>query len=150
MTEHVGPLRSARCVHGERGHRQVAYGRDEQGAPRASAAAAYPAGMNAALARALLSAGEEAARARHAATGGDVSGGRVADGPGLSAPIRAAIEAARARPPPFASLRNLEPEHEATLEIEELPGDIRAPQPREPTGKRRRERKRKPLPRAAG
>eukprot|EP00965_Chrysotila_dentata_P033708 1121668-Pleurochrysis_carterae.AAC.1 len=105
--------------------------------------------MNAALARVLLSAGAAAALARRAAAGGDISGGRVADGPGLSASIRAAIEAARVRLPPFASLRNLAPEDEAALAIEELPGDIRAPQPREPVGKRRRERKRKRLPRVA-
>eukprot|EP00965_Chrysotila_dentata_P063847 2115889-Pleurochrysis_carterae.AAC.2 len=103
--------------------------------------------MNVALSRALLDGGTAAARARRAAIQTDISGGRVVDWPGLSATKRAAIEAARARPPPFASLRNLAPEDEAILATEELPGDLRAPQPRLPTGKRRRERKRKRLPR---
>eukprot|EP00965_Chrysotila_dentata_P017434 579258-Pleurochrysis_carterae.AAC.1 len=99
MAEHAEPLREARCAHREHGHPQVAYGRDEWGRARAGAAAAYPPGMNVALARMLLSAGAAAAQARRAATGGNISGGRVADGPGLSASIRAAIEAARVRPP---------------------------------------------------
>eukprot|EP00965_Chrysotila_dentata_P012145 398425-Pleurochrysis_carterae.AAC.1 len=95
MAEFVGHLRTAQCVHGGRGHHQVAYGRDEQGKARATAAAAYPAGMNTALAHALLDGGASAARARRAATQADIRGGRLADGPGLSASIRAAIEAAR-------------------------------------------------------
>eukprot|EP00965_Chrysotila_dentata_P130190 4304538-Pleurochrysis_carterae.AAC.1 len=54
MEPHVQRLRGARCTHGAKRHDEVAHGRDEHGAARAAAAAAYPRGMNEALADALL------------------------------------------------------------------------------------------------
>eukprot|EP00965_Chrysotila_dentata_P027310 907296-Pleurochrysis_carterae.AAC.1 len=61
-------LRKAQCTHGAMGHREVAHGRDDSGRARATAAAAYPADMNVALAEALLAgaAGVDAARAERA------------------------------------------------------------------------------------
>eukprot|EP00965_Chrysotila_dentata_P202668 6181238-Pleurochrysis_carterae.AAC.2 len=56
------------------------------------------------------------------------------------------IEEARVAPPAFASLRNLAAEAPGALVREPRPGDLWAPQPTEPTGKRRRARARKPLP----
>eukprot|EP00965_Chrysotila_dentata_P089989 2969885-Pleurochrysis_carterae.AAC.1 len=53
---HAGALEAAACTHGEDGHAQVAHGRDAAGRARATAAAAYPPQMNAALAEALLAA----------------------------------------------------------------------------------------------
>eukprot|EP00965_Chrysotila_dentata_P123887 4094889-Pleurochrysis_carterae.AAC.1 len=44
------PFAEARCTHGPEGHDEVAHGRDEGGRARAARAAAYPPGMNAALA----------------------------------------------------------------------------------------------------
>eukprot|EP00965_Chrysotila_dentata_P158619 5239137-Pleurochrysis_carterae.AAC.5 len=103
--------------------------------------------MNVAIARAMHRAAEAAAAARERVARGEIHGGRVADGPGLSPFIRMAIAEARACPLPVASLRNLAAEEERRLAIEALPGDLREPQPRKPQGKRRRNRKRKALPR---
>eukprot|EP00965_Chrysotila_dentata_P007481 242762-Pleurochrysis_carterae.AAC.1 len=80
--------------------------------------------MNVALAEALLAAAgvERSGAGEPTATGasGDgieepVDGGRIADGPGLSAFVRARVETARATPPRFTSLRNLAPESPAAV-----------------------------------
>eukprot|EP00965_Chrysotila_dentata_P003241 105129-Pleurochrysis_carterae.AAC.3 len=73
---------------------------------RAAAAAAYPARMNEAVAKVLMSsaAGVEATRATMDAMA--VQGGRVADGPRLTPSIRRHVDAARNTPPAFAFLRN--------------------------------------------
>eukprot|EP00965_Chrysotila_dentata_P106292 3510654-Pleurochrysis_carterae.AAC.1 len=72
---------AVRCVHGERGHAEVAHGRDAEGRPRAARTAAYPARMNDALAELLAeevaSEGGGEADAQPGGLGGPVDGGRV-------------------------------------------------------------------------
>eukprot|EP00965_Chrysotila_dentata_P148324 4896727-Pleurochrysis_carterae.AAC.1 len=78
---------------------------DAAGRSRAEAAAAYPRQMNMAIAEALLAAVEGQHRDAGVATEAaalrtetvpeaEVDGGRVTDGPGLSAYVRARVEAA--------------------------------------------------------
>eukprot|EP00965_Chrysotila_dentata_P184023 6076285-Pleurochrysis_carterae.AAC.1 len=96
---HLNGLKAAKCTHGEDGHTQVAHGRDATGRARATAAAAYPPQMNVALAEALLAAagidhnGDAGEPTGIGATGHGteepVDEGRIADGPGLSAFVRA-------------------------------------------------------------
>eukprot|EP00965_Chrysotila_dentata_P033623 1119544-Pleurochrysis_carterae.AAC.1 len=50
---HLAALAGARCTHGTEAHPEVAYGRDQAGRALAAQAAAYPRGMNEALAAAL-------------------------------------------------------------------------------------------------
>eukprot|EP00965_Chrysotila_dentata_P048419 1606249-Pleurochrysis_carterae.AAC.1 len=50
-------------------------------------------------------------------------GGKLAQGASLAGDVRAAVEAARREPAPFASMRNREPTDEAGLAVEPLPGD---------------------------
>eukprot|EP00965_Chrysotila_dentata_P187398 6172105-Pleurochrysis_carterae.AAC.1 len=144
---HAAPLAAAQCTHGASGHDGVAYGRDEHGAPRARAAAAYPAGMNIAIANMLLSAtaDQEPAAQRHMARL-DATGGRVGDGPSLSASIRARIAEARTAPPAFASLRNLAPEDANALAAEPMPDGLLELQPAEPPRKSKRAKRRRALP----
>eukprot|EP00965_Chrysotila_dentata_P170427 5625295-Pleurochrysis_carterae.AAC.1 len=80
--------------------------------------------MNAVLAEALLaSAAHDADPTGHEAhgaapTGGTATaadGGRIADGPWLSAYLRGRVDAARTTPPRFASLRNLAAESPEAL-----------------------------------
>eukprot|EP00965_Chrysotila_dentata_P244268 6205870-Pleurochrysis_carterae.AAC.1 len=99
LEAHVRRLREARCTHGVDGHPAVAHGRDEHGAARAAATAAYPAGMNEAIADALISGVEGVESARQTRATAEVVGGRVADGPRLTPSIRARVEAARETPP---------------------------------------------------
>eukprot|EP00965_Chrysotila_dentata_P006163 201204-Pleurochrysis_carterae.AAC.1 len=58
-----------------------------------------------------------------------VTGGRVRDGRGLTPFLRDAVEDARARPSPFASLRNLVAEEDSALAGEPMPGHLRDTQP---------------------
>eukprot|EP00965_Chrysotila_dentata_P208156 6184552-Pleurochrysis_carterae.AAC.1 len=78
-----------------------------------------------------------------------VRGGKLAQGASLAGDVRAAVEAARREPAPFASMRNREPADEAGLAVEPLPGDLFAPQPTAREGKRARAKARRPLPRDA-
>eukprot|EP00965_Chrysotila_dentata_P158904 5248971-Pleurochrysis_carterae.AAC.1 len=55
---------------------------------------------------------------------GDVTGGRVADGPHFTPSIRARIAATRATPPAFASLRNLAPMSRSKLATEPMPSGL--------------------------
>eukprot|EP00965_Chrysotila_dentata_P126844 4195782-Pleurochrysis_carterae.AAC.1 len=72
----MGELLAAQCTHGGDRHPEVAYGRDQAGRALAAQAAAYPYGMNEALATALVGAlaGEREQGAGHAgAAAQDVS-----------------------------------------------------------------------------
>eukprot|EP00965_Chrysotila_dentata_P092944 3068854-Pleurochrysis_carterae.AAC.1 len=144
----LGALREAQCTHGADKHPEVAYGRDQAGRAMAAQSAAYPQGMNDALAEALASAAGGAPRDG----GGEVPdggggqrgglrhepGGRLVEGAELAGGVRATVAAARLAPAPFASTRNLEPEEGSCLAREALPGDLREPQPLAREGKRAR------------
>eukprot|EP00965_Chrysotila_dentata_P069322 2290571-Pleurochrysis_carterae.AAC.1 len=96
LSQRLDELERARCVHGTDTHPEVAYGRDQAGRAIAAQTAAYPRGMNEALAEALagaLRAREaepgQAARADAAAVAPDGEraterGGRIAQGADLA------------------------------------------------------------------
>eukprot|EP00965_Chrysotila_dentata_P138550 4583012-Pleurochrysis_carterae.AAC.1 len=90
---HAGRLRSAQCTHSTGGHDAVAYGRDADGRSRAKAAAAYPPPLNHAQADMLAAAaGSSIGATRPGAAGADAAdGGRITDGPQLSAYVRAHV-----------------------------------------------------------
>ena len=111
------------CAHGFGKHQDVAYGRDELGAAKSARAAAYPEGMNQAIAALVV-----AFQARRAQPDGPPGVGRAADGPRLSPAIRTACEAAASHPARFSSLRNLRPASDAELRAEPLP-ELHPPEP---------------------
>eukprot|EP00965_Chrysotila_dentata_P229091 6196971-Pleurochrysis_carterae.AAC.2 len=123
----VTAFRAARCTHGVAGHAAVAHVRSANGAARAAEAAAYPEGMDEALADALLGAAAAAAVAGRAWRA-------------LFKFVRAAVDEARLRPPSFASFRNSETAPAAAVVAEAFPGDLRDTQP----GGVYRPRKRRP------
>eukprot|EP00965_Chrysotila_dentata_P159061 5254754-Pleurochrysis_carterae.AAC.1 len=74
----------------------------------------------------------------------------MGDGHGLTPSLRAQIEAARARPSPFASFRNLVlAEDGGRLAREPLPADLRDPRAGASAAKRARVANRRRLPAAA-
>eukprot|EP00965_Chrysotila_dentata_P032763 1091646-Pleurochrysis_carterae.AAC.1 len=113
----VGRLQEARCEHGAGTHPEVAYGRDQAGRAMAAQSAAYPKGLNEALAEALTRAAESLARRteepareqREHGAAGPQRGGWLAEEAALGGEVRAAVEAAREAPATFISARNLEP-----------------------------------------
>ena len=124
----LADLRHVRCNHAK--HDAVACGDD---APRA---AAYPAALNDALLWGLTGVRRvaplpgttppadtpEMPHPRVAPPfDRDISTGRIADGPRLSAPIRAAVDAARSKRKRWASHRNLVPASEAELRAATMP-----------------------------
>ena len=126
----LADLRHLRCNHAK--HDAVACGDD------AALAAAYPAALNDALLWGLTgvrrltplpgaapSADTPTPKVPHPRVAPpfdrDVSTGRIADGPGLSSPIRAAVDAARSKRKRWASHRNLVPASEAELRAATMP-----------------------------
>eukprot|EP00965_Chrysotila_dentata_P091144 3009273-Pleurochrysis_carterae.AAC.2 len=105
--------------------------------------------MNVILADLLTDAVHGAGRltSPQAAPAVNVDGGRITDGPRLSAYVRARIEDARVTPPAFASLRNLAATSPDQLEREPMPEGLADSQPTQLPGRRRRERGRPGLPR---
>ena len=124
----LADLRHVRCNHAK--HDAVACGDD---APRA---AAYPAALNDALLWGLTGVRRVAPLPGTTPSADtpemphprvappfdrDISTGRIADGPRLSAPIRAAVDAARSKRKRWASHRNLVPASEAELRAATMP-----------------------------
>eukprot|EP00965_Chrysotila_dentata_P166643 5501778-Pleurochrysis_carterae.AAC.1 len=105
MAPYVDELRRATCTHGGATHPEVAYGRDQAGRALAAQAAAYPHGMNEALAKALAGAiggGQRSVASADPPDGEEPArGGRLADGAALAGEARAAVMAARLTPAPY-------------------------------------------------
>ena len=142
-------LGQRQCTHGFKGHKHVAHGRDEAGRGRANMAAAYPADMCAFLAAALAFVSKEmqARPDRLRTAAGEATGGRVADGIGLSPYVASQCAEAQELRPKFASLRNLEPASRAALSKEALPGNLHSPmEPAKPAAARAKKGKRHPTP----
>ena len=130
----LAPLRDALCEHGEGGHAERLEGLDGAGVSRATAAAAYPAGLSVLIADALETAGLR--RCAHVAAteacgpttprADEGTDGRASAGRSLGAVTRAAIERGRRLTPSFASQRNGEPATPAELRREALGGNLHA------------------------
>jgi hypothetical protein len=107
------------CKHGTGRHPTIAQGRDESGASRSAAAAAYPTRLNAFIAAAIAATlAAKAGRMASTQPGEQRVGGRVDDGCELAQPILAAVELARRIPPRFASMRNKRSATDAELDSE--------------------------------
>ena len=168
LADELRALRHMVCSHAAGTHKTRLEGCDEHGRPRATRAAAYPAGMNELLADALVRAGRTARTRREGgrppppsaasseeserpegAKAAAAEEGRIADGFELGPIARAACDSARHIPQRFASARNLVHAHTAELRSEAFPGNLHQPVvPSKPGGKPKAG-KRKRLPRAA-
>ena len=135
------------CTHGYALHAERARGWDAHGRSRAKAAGAYTAEFCGHFAAAIVRAAhaEPGAGAKPAPATED-GDGSIASGAALGPVTRAACEAARTQPPPFASLRNECDAPAAELKQSPYPYDSRAPmQPKRP-GRTPASARRQPLP----
>ena len=157
-------LDSCRCEHGGRGHAERLEGVDASGRSRATAAAAYPRGLNIILAGAIIRAGLRARAMRAAAQEDDAwcvapaqGSGRLADGPALCPALAAACTAASELEIGFASPRRLTAAPRAEIRATAMPCDPSAgmcagtrPRSRQRVMHRRRLRRMPARPASAG
>ena len=121
-------------------HSVVLEGRDASGRSRAGLAAAYPRGMNALLARAIVDAGLASRRSRQGARHSEqasqkdpatslptISEGRVADGIPLGPVAHAACESARVHSARFSHARHTVPASRLELRDTPFPCDLANP-----------------------
>ena len=142
----LGVLDGCQCQHGGRAHAERLEGVDASGRSRATAAAAYPRGLNTILAGAIARAGMRARALREAAEAVDAwsepeaqGSGRLADGPALCPAVATACSAAGELAVGFASHRRLQAAPRVELVVTAMPCD---PSAGMQTGTRPRSRQR--------
>ena len=145
------------CEHGFAQHAVRLEGYDAQGRSRATAAAAYPRGLNVLLASALVAAGELfragvdgqglAPAVHEAAPAGASRGGLVTAGRRLTSEVAHACEQARGVAASFSSLSNRRPAKPVDLRCEAFPGDLHSPVTSARPRGSCKARRRRPLPR---
>ena len=141
-------------------HRVVLEGRDASGRSRAGLAAAYPRGLNALLARALVAAGLARRRSRRSSHQAQqvsakdpatslptISEGRVFEGISLGPVAHAACEAARAHSARFSHARHTVPASRSELRDTPFPCDLANPVVSSRPSTTCKASRRRPLPR---
>ena len=126
----LSALDGCQCEHHGRGHAERLEGVDASGRSRATAAAAYPRGLNSILTGAIIRAGSRARAMREAAEADDAwsqpphqGHGRLADGPALCPAVASACAAASELALGFASHRRLDAAPRAELTATAMPCD---------------------------